>query len=449
MGSLTSAIMGAMMSGQPKTIGMSMDVKRGLRYDHAKLAVEELLKSANYAPGGEADLLADRPGDLRKPAEGSLIRFSVCVPQAALLAAVRGANRAVGGRTGPPVLRGLLLAAEGEALIVTGYDQSLAIRRKVGAQVAVAGRCVAPGEMLGKLIGALPAGSMVQLEDAGTGELAITAGEGRYSLALSDEPDDYPRLPEFDPEADPVILGYGVFQKALQAVSYAASNEISKGVLCGVNFSDLRATACDGYRSSVFTLEVPEACKVSFTVATDAVKELEKLGLAENDLVFLTQTKSHALFRTGKVSIIASLLAGAYPNVASLIPKTCESTITLNRQEFIESIEPSIVISDAAAAFIKYIKITYAKKTCELSITTVNDAGSATDKIAAQKGDGEDFTVKMYPRWLLDALRHCEGDSVLLSHHVDSDGRDGFLIHNEEGNHKQLIIGMGDPAPRK
>jgi DNA polymerase-3 subunit beta len=347
------------------------------------------------------------------------------------------------------VLRGLLLAAEGEALVVTGYDQSLAIRREVGAQVAAAGRCVAPGEMLGKLVGALPTGSMVQLEDTGTGQLAITAGEGRYSLALPDEPDDYPRLPEFDPEADPVILSYGVFQKALQAVSYAAATEVSKGALCGVNFSDLRATASDGSRVCAFTLEAPEACKLSFTVATDAVKELEKLGLAENDLVFLTQTKSHALFRTGKVSIIASLFAGAYPNVASLIPKACENTIILNRQEFIESIERSMVISDAAAAIIKYITIAYTKKTCELSITTANDAGSATDKIAAQKGVSENFAVKMNPKYLLDALRHCEGNFVLLSHHVDSRGGNQFLIHSEEGNHKQLIMGMGDPAPRK
>ena len=375
-------------------------------------------------------------------------RLSVCVPQAALLAAVRGANRAVGGRTGPPVLRGLLLAAEGEALVVTGYDQSLAIRREVGAQVAAAGRCVAPGEMLGKLVGALPTGSMVQLEDTGTGQLAITAGEGRYSLALPDEPDDYPRLPEFDPEADPVILGYGVFQKALQAVSYAAATEVSKGALCGVNFSDLRATASDGSRVCAFTLEAPEACELSFTVATDAVKELEKLGLAESDLVFLTQTKSHALFRTGKVSIIASLLAGVYPNVASLIPKACENTIILNRQEFIESIERSMVISDAAAAIIKYITIAYTKKTCELSITTANDAGSATDKIAAQKGVSENFTVKMNPKYLLDALRHCEGNFALLSHHVAANGGTQLLIHSEEGNHKQLIMGLRDLPPR-
>ena len=60
MGSLTSAIMGAMMSGQPKAIGMAMEfaeVKRSDRYLEAREAVEELLKFANHAPGGEADQL--------------------------------------------------------------------------------------------------------------------------------------------------------------------------------------------------------------------------------------------------------------------------------------------------------------------------------------------------------------------------------------------------------
>ena len=57
MGSLTSAIMGAMMSGQPKAIGMAMESEQERRYLEAKEAVEELLKFANHAPGGEADQL--------------------------------------------------------------------------------------------------------------------------------------------------------------------------------------------------------------------------------------------------------------------------------------------------------------------------------------------------------------------------------------------------------
>lgn len=57
MGSLTSAIMGAMMSGQPKAIGMSKKLEREHRYLEAGKAVEELLKFANHAPGGEADQL--------------------------------------------------------------------------------------------------------------------------------------------------------------------------------------------------------------------------------------------------------------------------------------------------------------------------------------------------------------------------------------------------------
>ena len=57
MGSLTSAIMGAMMSGQPKAIGMAMEFERERRYLEAREAVEELLKFANHAPGGEADQL--------------------------------------------------------------------------------------------------------------------------------------------------------------------------------------------------------------------------------------------------------------------------------------------------------------------------------------------------------------------------------------------------------
>jgi hypothetical protein len=335
----------------------------------------------------------------------------------------------------------------------------VAVRRETAAIVETAGSCIAPGAMLTRLVGALAGGTMVRLEDSGTGELAIYAGEGRYSLAIAFEAKDYPILPEIDNDLELVFFKYGLLRNAMQAVSFAAASSPGlRTMLYGVNFlaknSDLQLSATDGHRISVFTVKGAETGELAFTVPSETVNELQKLGLADNDLVFLTQTKSHALFRTGEVSIITSLFADPYPEVSGLIPETCKNTILLKRQDLIEALERCLIVSNAASGQTGYVTISYAKETGDLSVASTNDAASAADTIATEsQTSSENFTAKMNPRYLLDSLRHVEQNCVILGINTGT-GRqrnnpgpklqaEQFLIHGLGAeNHRQLIMGM-------
>jgi DNA polymerase-3 subunit beta len=370
--------------------------------------------------------------------------FDVSVRQATLEQLLKAAGRAVSGRAPQPVLQGVLLTADGDRdrLTATGYDLATGIRSEGPAEVAEAGSVVAPYRMLSALVAALPGGSMVRITADGTGVLALEAGEGCYSVALSHEPDDFPALPVLG-EVEPIGLPFGAMRRALNAVLFAVSTEESKQILYGVQFAikggDLRVSGVDGKRGSIYDLPgiVETGKDGSFVVPSGAAKEILKLGLADDDLLLVSRTQALAAFDAGETTVFTGLLAGQYPDFNSLLPKTCTNIIVGDRLSLIAAVERAAIVASAEAGGIAF---TYDAKTGDISISVANDSGSAADLVAAQDGTkGKNFTLTLASRYALDALRHVETKLVSLSF---ADPRMVQVKPLGSELHRQLIAGI-------
>jgi DNA polymerase III subunit beta len=349
------------------------------------------------------------------------VSFDVSVPQDRLQGLLRTAGRAVSGRAAQPVLQGLLLAADEDRLTATGYDMALGIRADTLATVAAAGSVVAPYRMLSALVAALPEGLMVRLLDDGAGALRFEVGEGRYSVALSHGPEDFPALPVID-GGEEIALPFGSIKRALSAVAYAASNEEHKQALCGIEFrlktGDFRFMGTDGTRASIYSLPgIAETGEdSSFIVPTAAVKEILKLGLADDDLLLVSQTNAFALFDAGDTAIITNLLAGKIPDFGEIAAKTVKALktqITADRQALISAVERASVVANVEAGT---VSISYDPATGDLSISASNDAGSAADLVPAHKdAKGQAWNLHLLNRFIMDALRHVETEAVSIA----------------------------------
>ena len=381
--------------------------------------------------------------------------LDVTLPQDRLEGVLRAAGRAVSGRAPQPVLAGLLLTAGEDRLSAAGYDLALGIRAEAPASVAETGSMVVPARILAALIGTLPAGSFVRLKDSGTGALTIEAGEGRYSVSLSHEPEDFPVLPTVATE-ESIGLPFGQLKRALNAVLYACSKEECHQILQGVQFcrigTDLRFTGGISPRSSIFELPgILETGKdASFVIPGQAAKELLKLGLADDDLLLISHTDSFACFDASDAVIITNLMAGAYPPFYTLIPNDCTTEVICDRQATISAIERVAIVANAETGKIAF---TYNSKTGDVSISVANDAGSAADLIATETGSkGEDFSVVFNSSFILDALRHAEAKLVSISFNenkLTKDGLEAKLIKVSPVGmllHNQLLATIGQPT---
>lgn len=343
--------------------------------------------------------------------------FDITMPQDRLAVLLKAAGRAVSGRAPQPVLQGLLLTAGEDLLTAVGYDLAMGIRSEAPAVTAEAGSVVVPYRMLSALVAALPEGAQVRLVASESGTLAIETGEGRYSVALSHDPGDFPALPTLD-SAEPMALPFGVIRKALNAVVFCVSTEESKQILQGVHFvvngQDLRLISTDGHRGSIFDLpSIAETGKESsFVVPGPAVKELLKLPLADDDLLLVSYTPAYALFDGGDTAIIAHLLAGNFPDFAKLAPKTVKTEVITDRLALVAAVERAAILANFETGG---ISIAYDAKTGDLSVTVANDAGSAADLVAVETGcKALDFKLAVSAKYLLDALRHVETCQVSI-----------------------------------
>jgi DNA polymerase III sliding clamp (beta) subunit (PCNA family) len=78
----------------------------------------------------------------------------------------------------------------------------------------------------------------------------------------------------------------------------------------------------------------------------------------------------------------------------------------------ISAVERASIVANAETGTLSF---TYDPKTGDVSISAANDAGSAADLVATQKGSkGAAFTVALASRFILDALRHVESESVSI-----------------------------------
>lgn len=343
--------------------------------------------------------------------------FDVTLPQCSLQGLLRAAGRAISARSAQPVLQGILLVAGEDRLAATGYDMAMGVRSGAAAIVAEAGSVVVPHKMLSALVAALPEGSMVRLVAQETGALAIEAGEGRYSVALTHEPDDFPTLPTLG-EVEPLALPFGAIKRALGAVSFAVSTNEAKQILCGVEFAikggDLRVSGIDGHRFSIYKLPgiVETGEESSFVMPGPAVKELLKLGLSDDDLLLISHTTAFALLDAGDTAIITNLIAGTYPDATKLLPKTCGTAIVGDRLSLIAAVERAAIVANAETGGVSFA---YDAKTGDISISVANESGTAADLVAAEPGSkGQDFTLTLSSRYSLDALRHVETELVSI-----------------------------------
>lgn len=374
--------------------------------------------------------------------------FDVTLPQDRLESLLRAAGRAVSGRAPQPVLQGLLLETGEGSLTATGYDLATGIRASTTAAVATPGAIVAPYRMLSALVGALPDGVLVRLADAGTGALAIEAGEGRYSVALSHEAGDFPELPTLE-DSEPIALPFGAIKRALQGVAYALATEEHKQVLQGVHFhianKDLRLIGADGQRGSIYNLPgiAGTGKDYSFVVPGPAVKELLKLALSDDDLLLISHTQAHALFDGGDATVITHLLAGDFPPFAQLLPKTCDNEIISDRQGLISAVERASIVANSETGA---ICIEYDPSTGDMSISAANDTGSAADLVASETGSkSTEFKLNVSARYLLDALRHTETSTVSIAFNETR-----LLKVQPVGSelHRHLVATMGPGKPK-
>ncbi len=342
--------------------------------------------------------------------------------------AIQLVSKAVASRPTHPILANILLTADQstDKISLTGFDLNLGIQTSFDGTVKNSGAITIPSKLLSEIVNKLPHETPISLKvDETSDNILIKSDRGLFNLKGIPS-DEYPNLP-FVESGTSLTIDPSAFLKALKSTIFASSNDESKQLLTGVNFTFkknyLESASTDGHRLAVAligkekhientdNLPINES-DLSVTIPTRSLREIEKLVSlrSSENAIKLFYDKGQVVFISSNQIITTRTLEGNYPNYSQLIPDTFSKIFNFNTQKLIDALERIAVLADQQSSVVK-IKL---DNTDLASISAdAQDIGNANELIPVSNS-AENFDIAFNVRYLLEGLKVIASDNVLL-----------------------------------
>ncbi len=342
--------------------------------------------------------------------------------------AIQFVSKAVSLRPTHPILANILLTADQgtNKISLTGFDLNLGIQTSFDGTVKNSGAITIPSKILSEIVNKLPNETPVSLEvDDNSENILIKSDRGSFNLKGIPS-DDYPNLP-FVESGNSINIDPSSFLKSLKSTIFASSNDDSKQLLTGVNFTFkhnyLESASTDGHRLAVSLISNEKYNEntdnslinegdLSVTIPTRSLREIEKLVSLKSSekSIKLFYDKGQVVFISSNQIITTRTLEGTYPNYSKLIPDTFVKIFNFNTKKLIDALERIAVLADQQSSV---VKIKLDNKDLASISADAQDIGNANELIPVSYS-GESFDIAFNVRYLLEGLKVIASENVLL-----------------------------------
>lgn len=344
--------------------------------------------------------------------------MKIRVEQEELAEAVAWAARTLPSRPTTPVLTGVRLAGQSDAVQVSAFDLEVSAKADVPAVIDEPGVAIVNGRLLAEIAKALPP----QPVDLGLEGSRVTVRCGRSSFGLPTLPaEDYPALPELPPHAGDVPSAG--FSAAVAQVAVASSRDDTLPVLTGIlmELSDdtMRLVATDRYRLAVRELDWRPAGGPTQHHALVKARQLADLGRSlghgaaggEPVTVALGEADEGRIgFRVGGRELVTRLLGGEFPRYERLLPTEHTTVATIETAPLVEAVKRvKLVAAERATP----IRLRFGDGEILLQAGAFDDAQASESMECTMEGDP--LEIAFNPDYLLDGLGAAATQSVTLS----------------------------------
>ncbi|MEG1994198.1 MAG: DNA polymerase III subunit beta [Oscillospiraceae bacterium] len=336
--------------------------------------------------------------------------MNIIVNKDILVNAVSNVLRAVSTKSTIPALEGILLKAQNDTLNLIGYDLELGIQTQIPANIQKEGEIVISAKIFFDMIRRI-SNDEISIKCDEKGLIQIRGGVTEYTI-LGTPATEYPELPQItestDIEINQITLRSQI-EQVLFAIATTDSKPVHTGALFDIKDNSLTLVSVDGYRLAMRKEPIETAENLSFIVPGKTLSEVSKLLNDQEKNVIIKLTKKHILFSVDNYVVVSRLLEGDFLDYNSAIPKETTTTVIVSTKEFIDSIErTSLLISDRLRS---PLKIDFLENMIKLSCNT--NLGKAYDEFSCEI-DGSSVEMGFNNKYILDALRACDCDKVML-----------------------------------
>lgn len=327
-----------------------------------------------------------------------------------LLNSVNIVLKAVAVKTTMPILESLVIDARDNQIKMIANDMELGIETKVKGSVLEAGMVALNAKIFSEIVRKLP-DNEVSIWTDDNYVTDIVCENAKFSISgISGE--EFPFLPEIEKENALEISQFTlkeVIRQTVFSISDNENNKIMTGELFEVEDNVLRVVSLDGHRISIRKIPLKnEFENIKVIIPGKTLNEISKILNGEaSSIVKIYFTDKHALFEFDDTLVLTRLIEGEYYRIDQMLSSDYESKISINKNELARCIErASLLIRETDK---KPIIIEANSDNLQLSTNTA--IGSMKEDIAISL-EGKDIIIGFNPKFLLDALRVIDDETV-------------------------------------
>ncbi|MBQ7500008.1 MAG: DNA polymerase III subunit beta [Clostridia bacterium] len=337
-----------------------------------------------------------------------------------LLSAIIPASGSVSQKNTIELLQGISLqCSENGKCTVTAYDLEKGFRKEIEVAVDKGGHYIIDAVQLVQTVRVLPSGFVtIEINDKNIAK--IYSGKREFELhALPG--DDYPLMPEFDGDIAFSIRS-GILKDMIKRTQFAISQDTSRPELCGTYFDidgeTITVVTCDSNRLAKITTvneyEGHENVKNSFIIPGRTINELLRLLPADDEeQVSVKMTRKHIIFFIDDVIFFSRLIEHSYIDYNRFLPENCITKVYLDKDSFLESLESASLVTEDRTMGQSRSSLRLSFGDSMLRISSSSVFRRVYDEIYT-KQEGDNIDIGFNCRFLIDALRGCDSERILI-----------------------------------
>jgi len=354
-----------------------------------------------------------------------------------LLSKINIVSKAVASKTTRPILECILITADSEGVRLTANNLELSIETaNINADIIEKGSAAPEAKMFLEIIRNLPEND-VSIETDNKNNIIIKSGKSEFKI-FSLPGEDFPELPSVEKNFKYEIssaMFKNMIKQTIFAVAVDETRPILTGELLEIKENCFNIVAIDGFRVAFRTEKIENKNEsTSVVVPSKTLSEISRiLPDKEDEIVSMYFTDNHALFETNQFTMVSRLLEGEFFKYENSFINEHTTTIEVNRQELLSSIERATLIVKDMKKSPVLLKI----KENFLVITSNTDIGTSYEEVSVDF-EGENLEIGFNPKYLIDALKVIDDERISIN--FMSELSPCIINGLEIGNYKYLIL---------
>ena len=276
------------------------------------------------------------------------------------------------------------------------------------------------------------------VEDNNTVE--ISSNHGKCALAYEKGEEVHSPLELKDPSS--TIIQGDILATAISKTIFASGNDDLRPVMSGVFFQfatdGLTFVATDAHKLVKYTREDVSATQAAeFIMPKKPLNLLKGILAAEEDDVTIEYNESNAKFTFNGTEMVCRLIDGKYPNYEAVIPKENPNKLTIDRNQFLNSVRRVSIFSNKTT---HQIRLKIAGAELNISAEDIDYSNKAEERLTCDY-QGDDMQIGFNSRFLTEMLNNLTSNDVSLE--MSLPNRAGILTPTDgldEGEQVTMLV---------